>query len=42
MILSNPRLSIGDMFQGPQQMPEIADSIKLYVYYAFSYIYDKV
>lgn len=30
-------LSVGDVFQDPQWMPETADSPKSYIYYVFSY-----
>ena len=35
----SPLLSVGDMFQDPQWMPETVDSAKPCVYYVFSYIY---
>lgn len=41
----SPLLSAGDMFQGPQCMPEIVDSIGSYIYHSFSpsiHIYVKV
>lgn len=37
--VSNLSLSVVDTFQDPQRMLETEDSIKLYVYYVFSYTY---
>lgn len=41
---SSPPLSLGDVFQDPQWMPEIADSTEPYtsIYYIFSYTYQPV
>ena len=39
MYTSCPPLSVGDLFQNPQWMPETVDSTVPYVYYVFSYMH---